>query len=126
MTINYEQEALRLDSFKPSDSSHFWKPTPGKYKVTAESELEEVQPFIQTDQNGNPIPGKEPVPQVSLALRFHDGDVKKYWTIAKGQSKASTYGGLIQKAKESGYKLSGVEFTIVVISDGKRNKYTIV
>lgn len=116
MAINYEEEAKKLEAFEPGDSSMYWKPVPGKHKVNAMSELEDAEPFIEE--------GKEPNPQVKIKLKV--GDEEKTWTMGKGKSPASSYGQLVALAKENNNSLVGKQFTIVVISDGNKNKYTIV
>jgi hypothetical protein len=116
MAINYATEAQRLDAFKPGESADYWKPEPGKWKVKALSELEEATPYVEE--------GKDPKPQVKIKLSIEGKE--KTWTIGQGVSPASTYGQLVKLAQEKGNTLLGAEFTIVVVSDGNKNKYTIV
>ena len=114
--INYEEEQKKLDNFKPGEGVDFWKPKAGQHKVKALSELEDTEPFIEE--------GKEPKPQVKIALKV--GEEEKVWTMAKGVSLASSYGQLVKLATGNGNILKDLEFTIVVVNDGKKNTYTIV
>ena len=116
MSINYTEEVKRLDEFKPSDNSEFWKPKSGQYKVKALTELENTEPYEE--------PGKEPNPRAKIDLLVEDESVT--WTISVGKSPASSYGQLCKLAVSKGGSLKDSEFTIVVTNDGKKNTYTIV
>jgi len=116
MAINYNEEQQRLKNYKPEEGSLFWKPTPGQHKVKALSELEEADPYIE--------PGKDPKPQARIKLLV-DGE-EKIWTMSIGKSLASAYGQLVNLASEMKGTLLNLEFTIVVVFDGKSNSYTIV
>lgn len=120
MGINYQQEVLRLDAFVPGESSKFWKPAPGQYRVKALSELEDSAPF---KPKGEHKPEDEK-PQVKIDLLI--GEEKVTWTMSKGISPAGAYGQLCKLATAYGNKLNGVEFMVVVTSDKKKNTYTIV
>jgi len=114
--INYQQENTKLEGFKPGESSKFWKPKPGQYRVRALTELEETDPFKKD--------GEPDKPQVKVGLLI--GDEKVTWTMAKGVSPASSYGQLVNLAIKSNNKITNLDFMIVVTSDGKKNTYTIV
>ena len=114
--INYKDESQRLDNYIPGESSDFWKPVEGKHRVKALSELEDTEPYVEE--------GKDPRPQVKIRLLINGKEMT--WTIGVGATRASTYGQLIKLAQERGDKLTGEEFTIVVVNDGNKNKYTIV
>lgn len=114
--INYAEEQKKLESFKPSEGSLYWKPEPGKYKVKALSELEEADPYKEE--------GKPDKPQSQIKLEINGEE--KTWTFSLGKSLASTYGQLVKLATERGNQLIGTEFVVVVVSDGSKNAYTIV
>lgn len=111
MSIDYASEQTRLENFKPEDASIFWKATPGQHKVKALSELEEATPY-------------EDKPQAKIKLLI-DGE-EKTWTFAVGKSQASTYGQLVKLASQMKGTLKNLEFTVVVVTDGNKNSYTIV
>lgn len=113
--INYNEESRKLDAFVPGESSQFWKPKVGQYKVRALTELEDTKAFEKE--------GKEPTPQVKIDLLI--GEDKFTWTIAKGKSPAGAYGQLCKLGSKKG-QLKGLDFMIVVTSDKKKNTYTIV
>ncbi|KKL69675.1 hypothetical protein LCGC14_2112490, partial [marine sediment metagenome] len=54
-----------------------------------------------------------------------DGE-EKVWTFGKGKTPVSTYGQLVELATKHANQLEGVEFSVVVKSDGTKNDYTIV
>lgn len=116
MVIDYSAEAKKLDEYKPGENSIFWKPTPGKHQVKFLSELDDADPFIED--------GKAPQPRAKIDLMI--GTEQKTWTFGKGNSPASTFSQLVRLAQEHSNSLVGVSATIVVVNDGKRNKYTIV
>lgn len=113
--IDYKSEVERLDKFVPGESSQFWKPKAGQYKVRALTELEESTPFKKE--------GEPDKPQVKIELLI--GEEKFTWTMAKGISPASAYGQLCKLGQIKG-KLKDVDFMIVVTNDKKKNTYTIV
>ena len=111
MSLNYEEENKKLEEFVPSDASLYWKPEPGQHKLKALSEMEEAEPYKDKAQK-----------QLRISV---DGE-EKDWTFAVGVSPASTYGQLVALATKKGNTLKDVEFTVVVVNDGKKNSYTIV
>lgn len=113
--VNYKEEVTRLDSFVPGETSQFWKPKAGQYRVKALTELEETKPFQKE--------GEDDKPQVKIDLLVEGQKVM--WTIAKGVSPASSYGQLCRLGAKKG-SLKNVEFMIVVTNDKKKNTYTIV
>jgi len=117
--IDYQSEVKRLDAFVPGESSKFWKPKPGQYKVKSLTELEQAEPFIPKDSKDD----KDKKPQVKIDLLVNDEKVT--WTMGVGVSPASAYGQLCKLAAEIG-GLKDKTFIIVVTSDGKKNTYTIV
>ena len=116
MSINYKEEVERLDSFFPGESSQFWNPKAGQYKVRALTELEDAKPFEKE--------GEEPKPQAKIELLI--GEDKFTWTMAKGVSPASAYGQLCKLAIFRGGSLKNQDFMVVVTNDKKKNTYTIV
>lgn len=111
MSINYEEEQKKLEAFEPGDASFYWRPSPGQHKVKALSELEEAEPYKDKPQR---------------QLKITVDDEEKTWTFAVGVSPASTYGQLVKLATTRNNVLTDQEFTVVVVSDGKKNSYTIV
>lgn len=111
MSIDYKAEQKELEAFEPGDSSLFWRPEPGQHKVKSLTELEEAEDYKDKPQR-----------QLNIVV---DGE-KKIWTFAKGVSPASTYGQLVALATKKDNKLTDVEFTVVVVNDGKKNSYAIV
>ena len=109
--VNYEEEQKRLDNFKPEDASQFWKATPGQHKVKALSEIEDAEPYEEKEQA-----------KMSILV----GEEPKVWTFAVGKSSASTYGQLVALATKHKGTLKNIDFTVVVVSDGNKNSYTIV
>jgi len=116
--VDYTAEVTKLEAFKPEEGSQFWSPEPGQYKVKALSELEETTPYQEE--------GKPDKPRVKLQISIADSQEFKLWNMTIGKTMKSTYGQLCNLAKNKGNKLIGVEFTVVVVSDGNRNSYTIV
>jgi len=112
-TINYEEEAKKL--LDRENLPEYWKATPGKYEVLA---LGELTPFTWKDTEG--------VEKESISLIVEINKVKYNWTMGRGLTKASSFGQLVDLAKQHENKLDGVTFTVVVKSDGKKNDYTIV
>jgi len=111
MSYNYTEEQKKLEAYKPIEGSLFWKPTAGKYKVKAMTELEEAEPY-------------EDKPQVKIVLNINGED--KIWTFGHGKTPASVYGQFVRMATENNNTLIGKEFTVVVINDGTKNSYTLV
>jgi len=115
--VNYAEEVSKLEAFKPEESSNYWSPVPGQYKVKALSELIETEPY---QEEGKPDKAR-------MKLEIEVGGVKKTWTMTVGKTLKSTYGQLCNLASKTGQnKLTDKEFTVVVVSDGNRNSYTIV
>jgi hypothetical protein len=115
--INYSEEVKRLDSFVPGESSNFWKPVAGQYRVRGLTELEDAPPFKSKKE------GEADKPQAKISILI--GDDTFVWTMAKGVSPASAYGQLCKLGQDKG-KLKDLDFMIVVTNDKKKNTYTIV
>ena len=113
--MDYQEELKRLQ-----ESGNYWKPKVGQYKIKALSELEDTDPFIKERTDG----AKEEHPQAKIQILV-DGE-EKTWTFGIGKTPASTYGQLIELATKHTNQLTGVEFSVVVKSDGTKNDYTIV
>ena len=113
--MDYQEELKRLQ-----ESSNYWKPKAGQFKVKALSELEEAEPFVRKKEGEE----DEVHPQAKIKILV-DGD-EKIWTFGKGKTPASTYGQLVQLATNHANQLNGVEFSVVVKNDGTKNDYTIV
>lgn len=115
--VDYNSEVDKLASYKPEDSSTYWKPSAGQYDVIATSELQLIDPFVD-DKTG------EKNPRASLGIDVNGKSVS--WTMGLGKTMASTYGQLCNLGKHHDNKLIGVKFKVVVSFDGTRNTYTIV
>lgn len=113
--MEYQQELKRLQ-----ESSNYWKPKVGQFKVKSLTELESTDPFIKEKSDGT----SESHEQFKLKIVVN-GD-EKFWTFGKGATPASTYGQLIEVATKNNNTLINVEFTVVVKSDGTKNDYTII
>ena len=117
--MDYQEELKRLQ-----ESGNYWKPKVGRYKVKALTELEEADPYIRKTKNDKGEEIEESSPQSKIQVTI-DGE-EKTWTFGKGKTPASTYGQLIELATKHANQLKGVEFSVVVKSDGTKNDYTIV
>ncbi len=113
--MDYQEELQRLQ-----ESGNYWKPKVGQYKVKSLTELEETNPYIKKVE-GQP---NEEHPQAKIKILVNGEE--KVWTFGKGKTPASTYGQLIELATKQANQLTGVEFSVVVKSDGTKNDYTIV
>lgn len=115
--MDYQNELKRLQ-----EGGSYWKPAKknAQFKVKAISELEPSEPYEQERSDGT-VESKE---QFQLKIQVDGAD--KIWTFSKGFTPASTYGQLVNLAINKGNTLKGVEFTVIVKSDGKKNDYTIV
>jgi len=113
--MDYQNELKRLQ-----EGSSYWKPKVGQFKVKSLSELEESEPYIQKKSDGT----EETHPQFRLKIEVNGEE--KTWTFGRGSTPASTYGQIVELATKHANQLSGVEFTVVVKSDGTKNDYTIV
>lgn len=114
--MDYKTELIRLQ-----EGGNFWKPKPGKYSVKALTELEATEPFIRKGKDGK---ADELTPQAKIKLLVNGEE--KVWTFSIGLTLASTYGQLVQLASNHANQLKGVDFSVVVKSDGTKNDYTIV
>ena len=99
-----------------AEKGEWFKPTPGKHKVKF---LSEGTPY-EVEWEGETIP----------KLRF-DVEVKgkKFsWGITEGKTTASTYGQLmlIATKMEPINKMEGKEITLLAVSDGTKNTYTVL
>lgn len=116
--MEYQNELKRLQ-----EGSDYWKPKAGQFKVKSLTELEETDPYIRKFT----VDGKE---QEERSEQFKikilvDGE-EKDWTFGKGKTPVSTYGQLVELATKHANQLTGVEFSVIVKSDGTKNDYTIV
>lgn len=114
--MDYQKELKRLQ-----EGGNYWKPKVGQFKVKALSELEEADPFTRKGKDGAK---DEVTPQAKIKILV--GGEEKVWTFGFGATLASTYGQLVKLASEHANGLTGVEFSVVVKSDGTKNDYTIV
>jgi hypothetical protein len=114
--MDYQKELKRL-----SEGGSYWKPKVGQFKVKALSELEEADHFVRKGKDGKP---DESSPQAKIKILV--AGEEKVWTFGLGLTPASTYGQLVKLATEHANQLNGVEFSVVVKSDGTKNDYTIV
>lgn len=113
--MDYQTEFKRLQ-----EGGNFWKPKPGQYKVKALSELEDTDPFIKKKE------GKPDETHEQAKVKVLVNGEEKVWTFGKGATLASTYGQLVALAAKNNDKLTNLEFTVVVKSDGTKNDYTII
>lgn len=113
--MDYQSEQKRLE-----EGGNYWKPKVGQHKVKALSELEESDPYIRKHKD---LPD-EVSPQAKIKVLI--GGEEKVWTFAVGLTSASTYGQLVALATRKNNILKDVEFSVVVVSDGDKNTYTIV
>lgn len=113
--MDYQQELKRLQ-----EGGSYWKPKVGQFKVKALTELEATDPYVQKRGDGT----EESHEQFKLKIVI-DGE-EKVWTFGKGATPASTYGQLVELATKNNNKLTDMEFTVIVKSDGTKNDYTIV
>jgi hypothetical protein len=113
--MDYQQEFKRLQ-----EGGNYWKPKVGQFKVKALSEIEESEPYVKKGKDGK----DEVNPQYKIRILV-DGE-EKLWTFGRGATLASVNGQLVNLATNKGNKLTGVEFTVAVKSDGTKNDYTIV
>lgn len=113
--MDYQEELKKLQ-----EGGNYWKPKVGQFKVKSLTELEDSDPFVRKHE-GQP---DEVHPQSKIKILV-DGE-EKTWTFGKGKTPASTYGQLVELATKHANKLEGVEFSVVVKSDGTKNDYTIV
>jgi len=113
--MDYQNELKRLQ-----EGGNYWKPKVGQFKVKALSELEETDPFVKEHKDSE----DEIIPQSKLKILV-DGE-EKVWTFGLGKTPASSYGQLVELATKHANQLNGVEFSVVIKSDGTKNDYTIV
>jgi len=113
--MDYQAELKKLN-----ESSNYWKPKAGQFKVKALSEIEEAEPYIRKKE------GEEDEVHPQAKIKILVSGEEKVWTFGKGKTPASTYGQLIELATKHTNKLEGVEFSVVVKNDGTKNDYTIV
>lgn len=115
--MDYQKELKRLQ-----EGGNYWKPKAGQFKVKALSELEEAEPFKRkSKEEGKP---DEVNPQAKIKILVDKEE--RIWTFGIGVTPASTYGQIVELATKHENKLVGVEFSVVVKNDGKKNDYTIV
>lgn len=113
--MDYQSELKRLQ-----ESSNYWKPKAGQFKVKALSELEDAEPFIRKREGEE----DETYPQSKIKVLVNGEE--KLWTFGKGKTPASTFGQVVDLATKHNNKLTDVEFSVVVKNDGTKNDYTIV
>lgn len=117
--MDYQQELKKLQ-----EGSDYWKPKTGQFKVKALTELEEASDFVKkTNVDGKDVEERTPQARIKILV---NGEEEKLWTFSIGKTPASTYGQLVELATKKNNVLIGVEFSVVVKSDGKKNDYTIV
>ena len=117
--MDYQNELKRLQ-----ESGNYWKPKVGQYKLKALTELEDADPFVKKVKDAEGKEVEESYPQAKIKILV-DGE-EKTWTFGKGKTPASTFGQLIELASKHANQINGVEFSVVVKSDGVKNDYTIV
>jgi len=117
--MDYQKELKRLQ-----EGSDYWKPKVGQFKVKALTELEEAEDFVRKtkDKSGNEVEEKSPQAKIKILV---NGE-QKLWTFGVGKTPASSYGQIVELATKHNNKLTDVEFSVVVKSDGTKNDYTIV
>lgn len=113
--MDYQNELKRMQ-----EGGNYWKPKAGQFKVKALSELESTDPFVKNKGKED----EESHEQFKLKILV-DGE-EKSWTFGKGSTMASTHGQIVELATKNDNKLTDLEFTVAVKSDGNKNDYTIV
>ena len=113
--MDYQNELKKIQ-----EGGNFWKPKAGQFKVKALTELETADPYVKKREGQS----DEVSPQAKIRILVN-GD-EKSWTFGIGKTPASTYGQLVELATKHVNQLKGVEFSVVVKSDGTKNDYTIV
>lgn len=113
--MDYQQELKRMN-----EGSNYWKPKPGQFKVKALSEIEDTDPFVKKKEDGTEDVNEQ------FKIKIEVNGEEKTWTFGKGKTAASTEFQLVDLAIKNGSKLTGVQFTVVVKSDGNKNDYTII
>ena len=113
--MDYQNELKKLQ-----ESSNYWKPKVGQFKVKALSELEDTEPYVRKKE------GEEDEIHPQSKIKILVAGEEKIWTFGIGKTPASTYGQLVELATKHANQLTGVEFSVVVKSDGTKNDYTIV
>jgi len=113
--MDYQNELKRLQ-----EGGNYWKPKAGQFKVKALSEIEDAEPYIKNKGQ----PNEEVNQQFRIKLLINGEE--KVWTFGHGSTMASSQGQLVNLAVQKGGKLTDVEFTIIVKSDGTKNDYTIM
>lgn len=88
--------------------------------MKALTELEEAEPF-KKKVAGQP---DQLNPQAKIKILVNNEE--KVWTFGIGATPASTYGQLVELATQHANQLTGVDFSVVVKSDGVKNDYTVV
>jgi hypothetical protein len=111
--INYAEEAKKLE--ERENLPDFWKPVPGQHHIII---LSEMEPFTFTDKEG--------VEQKRAAILIEENNIKYKWTMGYGETRASSYGQLIDIATKNNNILFGKKVVVVVKSDGKKNDYTLL
>ena len=113
--MDYQAELKKL-----REGSNFWKPNVGQYRIKALSELEETKPFLKK------VKGQQDEEHPQAKIKILVNNEEKIWTFGIGKTPASTYGQLVELATKHANQLKGVDFSVVVKSDGTKNVYTIV
>jgi len=117
--MDYPKELKRLQ-----EGSNYWKPKVGQFKVKSLTELEDADDYIRKTKDDQGNETEEKTPQAKIKILVNDEE--KTWTFGKGKTPASTYGQLVELATKHNNLLTGLDFTVVVKSDGTKNDYTIV
>jgi len=113
--MDYQNELKRLQ-----EGGNYWKPKAGQFKVKALTEIESSEPYVKNKGQ----PNEEVHEQFKIKMLVNGEE--KTWTFGKGSTMASTQAQLVNLAVEKGGKLTDVEFTVIVKSDGTKNDYTII
>ncbi len=113
--MDYQSEQKKLE-----EGGNYWKPKVGQHKVKSLSELEDSEPFVRKHED------KEDEIQEQAKLKVLVNGEEKLWTMSKGSTQASTYGQLVNLATKKNNTLKDVEFSLVVVTDGTKNTYTVV
>jgi len=117
--MDYQKELIKLQ-----EGSNYWKPKVGQFKIKALTELEEADDYIRKSKNDKGEEVVETSPQSKIKILVNGEE--KTWTFGNGKTPASTYGQLVELATKHNNKLTDIEFSVVVKSDGTKNDYTIV
>jgi hypothetical protein len=105
--------AKEVEELKKYETTAWFKPDVGTYKIKILGEGEFVQKTFKEEQ----------VTQWNLPISVQG--LKMTWSVTKGKSMSSIYGQIMFLCAKNNNSAVGVEFDLIVKSDGKKRDYTI-